>query len=141
MQLLAAQPPTLPLHCINKVWPQQPYAYTCLLLVHVTGRVALQKQSIAQTGKAWRDQVEQAPSRPTPTHHLHHPQALYLPTQIRPAPTRSLTVRCCQQHSAWHSMDYCGSVNTRHHPTKHVYHDYMQLSATFSGIPSTSPYS
>ena len=41
-QLLAAQRPTLPLHCISKEWPQQPYAYTCLLLVHVPGRMGLQ---------------------------------------------------------------------------------------------------
>ena len=41
-QLLAAQLPTLRLHCISKEWLQQPYAYTCLLLAHVIGRMELQ---------------------------------------------------------------------------------------------------
>jgi len=43
----------------------------------------------------------------------------------------SLTVQCCQQHSAWHSTHYCGSVNTWHCLIKYLGHNYTQLSVTF----------
>lgn len=126
----------LPWHCVNKKWPQQPHAYTCLLLLSGEWLCRpLQRQSITHTVNTWHYQVKQVPSQPMPTNYIilrHLIRHLKSDQNLRKPDHAMLpAVFCLAFHGLLQVSEYTAPSD------KAFSHNYMQLSVIFSGIPST----